>query len=455
MRVIVVGGGTVGVEICTKLAEKEHDVVLIEKDPQKLDKIAKNVDAMLIEGDGVSLSTLKKAGVEEAGLLIAVTEVDEVNMIASMMAKRCGVKKTVARIRNPEYTDETMSFTNDQLGIDIIINPERVAALEIAKIIKAPNVKGIEYFSGGKVQMVGLTVEEESPIANSRIKNIKFPSDSNVVAIVRNNQEVVIPGGEDMIYPGDVIYLLGEKGLLASLGTLTRHPDKKAENIMVIGGGRIGLELCKLLEGVKKHGFHVKLVEKDAKRCAFLTEELNKTLVLNGDGTNLKFLQEEDLEDVDVVVSVTGDDKTNLLSSVMSDRLGVSKTIVEIIKSDYEAVLDTMKVNAAISPRLLTAAQILKLTIESDVISMTILGNYKAEILELNVPADAPIVNKKLAKAKLPKGILVGAIVRKGRVITPGGQDSILPDDRIILFSMEECSNKVSKYFGGTKKTVI
>lgn len=448
MRVIIVGGGTVGIEICHKLSEKGHDVVLIEKNPKKTQNIAKNIDAMLIEGNGVSTKVLEEAGIKESSLLIAVTEVDEVNIIACLIAKRCGVGKTVARIRNnEEYINSSQVCTHDQLGIDIVINPERVTAMEMAKNIKTPNVKGIDYFAEGKIRMIGLVVEEKSPIANQQVKNVSFPYDSNIVAIVRETEEVIIPGGEDKICPGDEIYLLGDRNLLAGLASLTRHPEKTPENILVIGGGKIGLQLCKILEENKREGFKIKLVEEDEERCEELTEELSKTLVLNGDGTDLKFLQEEDLNQVDVAVSVTGDDKTNLLSAVMCHRLGVDKTIVEIIKSDYEAVLSTLKIESAVSPRLLTAAQILQLTTESQVISMTILENEKAEIMELYVPEKAPIVGKKLKNAKLPKGILVGAIVRNNEVITPGGKDKIIPHDRVILFVTSEYSHKVEKIF--------
>lgn len=447
MRVIVIGGGTVGTEISNKLSQKGHDVVIIEKNPRKTTNIAKNIDAMLIEGTGVSFKNLEEAGINQASLVIAVTEIDEVNIIACMLAKRCGVDKTVARIRNNEYFDGSQLFTHEQLGIDIAINPEKVTAMEMAKMIKTPNVKGVEYFADGKVRMIGLVVEEKSPIANQKVKEITFPYDSNLAAIARENDEIIIPGGEDIIYPRDEIYLIGDRNLLTGLGSLTRHPDKKAENILIIGGGRIGLQLCKILEENKKDGFNVKLVEEDAKRCEELTEELSKTLVLHGDGTDIKFLQEEDLDEVDVVVSVTGDDKTNLLSSVMCHRLGVEKTIVEIIKSDYESVLSTLKVDSAISPRLLTAAQILKLTTESQVISMTILENEKAEILELYVSETAPIINKKLKYAKLPRGLLVGAIVRGDQVITPGGNDKIFAHDRIIVLATRECTQKAEKAF--------
>ncbi len=450
MRVIVIGGGTVGVEIGHKLSEKGHDVVIIEKNPKKSENIAKNIDAMLIEGNGVSFKILEEAGINEAKIVIAVTEIDEVNIIACMLAKRCGVDKTVARIRNDEYVDGTQLFTHDQLGIDIVINPERIAAMEMAKFIKTPNVKGIDYFAEGKIRMIGIEVEEKSPIANQQVKNITFPFDSNIVAIIRENEDIIIPGGDDYIYPGNEIYLLGDINVLSGLSSLTRHPDKKPDNILIIGGGRIGLQLCKILEQNKKETFQVKLVEQDEERCEELTRELNRTLILHGDGTDLKFLQEEDLDEVDVMVAITGDDKTNLLSSVLCHRLGVDKTIVEIIKSDYELVLSTLKIDSAISPRLLTAAQILKLTTKSQVVSMKILKNDRAEILELNVPDTAPIIGKKLKNAKLPKGLIIGAIVRNGEIITPGGKDEILPRDRVIVFATKECTQKVEKIFAAS-----
>ena len=446
MRIIIVGGGTVGVELASKLTEKDQDVVLIEKQREKLEKISRNLDIMLVEGNGASFKVLEQAGVNQTDILIAVTEIDEVNIIACLLAKNYGVGKTVARVRNPEYTEENQLFTHDQLGIDIIINPEFVTAQEMAKMIRTPNVKGVEYFADGKVQMVGLTVETNSPIANKFVKDIDFPYSSNIVAILRSNEDAIVPSGMDKILPGDEIYLVGPEDLLSGLGGLTRRPDKKAQNILIIGGGRIGSQLCNILESYG-NGLKIKLVEKNYARCAELAEELSRTMVLQGDGTNLKFLREEDLKAVDVVVSTTGDDKTNLLSSVMTRKLGATRNIVEIIKADYEAVLDTLQVDTAISPRTLTAAKILKLIRKERVISMKILGNEKAEILELQVPQGSPIENKRLAQAKLPNGLLVGAIVRGDDIIIPGGKDVVKADDRVILFTTYKVSKEIDKFF--------
>ncbi|OWZ84990.1 Trk system potassium transporter TrkA [Natranaerobius trueperi] len=453
MRVIIVGGGTIGVELARKLSEKDQDVVLIEKSSEKISKISRNLDIMLVQGNGASFKILEQAGISQADLLIAVTEIDEVNIIACMLAKGYDVNKTVARIRNPEYTEGTQVFSHDQLGIDIIINPELVTAQEMAKMIRTPNVQGVEYFADGKVQMVGIIVEEKSPIAHKLVKDIDFPYSSNIVAILRGKKQVIIPGGTDEILPGDEIYLIGQKGLISSLGHFTRHPKKKPQNVLIIGGGRIGYQLCNILEKnmSRKNQMNIKLVEEDEKSCEQLVEDLNKTMVLKGDGTNLKFLQEEDLKDVDVVVSATGDDKTNLLSSVMSRELGADKTIVEVIKEDYEAVLDNMQVDKAISPRTLTAAKILQLIRDDIVISMAILGNEKAEITELIVPNNAPVANKKLIEAKFPRGILIGAIVRQDQIIIPGGQDVILPGDRVIIFATSKTNKLVDKYFSKPK----
>ncbi len=446
MEVIIVGGGTVGVELANRILEKGHDVVLIERSRTKLDKISRNLDVMFIHGNGASYKILEQAGVRTADLLIAVTETDEVNMISCMLAKSYGVEKTVARVRNPDYTEETHVFEHDHMGIDIIINPELATAQEIAKIIRTPNAQGIEYFADGKIQMVGITVEEDSPVANTQIKDIKFHQSSNIVAILRKNRDVIIPHGTDEILPGDEIYIIGERGLLSRMGAFTRRPDKKHQNILVIGGGRVGYHVCRILEKTG-NGMNVTLVEKDCQVCEDLAEDLSKTLVLTGDGTNLKFLQEEDLNVVDVMVATTGDDKTNLLSAIMSKKLGASRTIVELIKEDYEALLDTLQVDTVVSPRTITTAKILKLLRKEMVISMKLLGHEKIEVLELEVASNAPIVNKKLSETKLPQGVLIGAIVRNDQIIIPGGRDKIIPKDRVIVFVTSEKTEALQKFF--------
>lgn len=443
MRVIIIGGGQVGTELAGRLS-RDHDVVVIEKSASTARTIG-DMDLMVITGNGASIHTLEKAGIREAKLLIAVTEIDEVNIIACMLAKNYGVETTVARIRNTEYEEDYRVLTNEQLGIDIIINPERVAAQEIAKMIKNPNISEIEYYADGRVKITGFYIDEDSPSLNKKISDIRFPEGCIVCAIVKKSGDIIIPSGEDVVSLKDEMFLMGKTDIfdLPWFNTKeTRYPQK----IVIAGGGKVGLQLAVMLESEGKK-YHIRLIERDGGRGEEISDILNKTLVLQGDVTDINFLKEEEIGNADVLVAVTGDDEINLLSTLLADQLGVGVTISEVIRADYNIILNRIGIDRIISPRLLTAAQIMKLIRKGDVISMTILKEDKAEVMELFVSEKALIAKKRLMDANLPKGILVAALVREEEILIPKGEDIILAGDRIIVFYLTDLSLEVDKYF--------
>ncbi len=444
MQVIIIGGGEVGTELASRIS-KEHDVVVIEKNNQLAQKINASMDVMVITGNGASVRILEKAGINEAKLLIAVTEIDEVNIIACMLAKNYGVLTTVARIRNTEYADGSQVLTNEQLGIDFIINPERVAAQEIAKMIKTPNVSEIEYYADGKVQVLGYYMDEDSPYVNKRIQNMGLPDDCIVCAIVRQSGKVIIPSGNDKVKPDDEIYFLGKKDVFDT-PFLNSKKNHYPQTVVIAGGGRVGLQLAEFLENEGKK-YIVKLVDVDKDRCEEISTYLSRTLVLQGDVTDIAFLKDEEIARANVFVAVTGDDEVNLLSTLLADHLGVKVTISEVIRPDYNIILNSIGIDRVVSPRLLTAAQIMKMIRKGDVISLTILKEDRVEVVELIVSEKASICNKKLEDVNLPRGILVAAIVRGDQIIIPSGYHKIHAGDRIILFYVTELSGEVDKYF--------
>lgn len=450
MRVIIIGGGQVGTELARRLS-KGHDVVVIEKNSNMARKIEGLLDLLVITGNGASVSTLEKAGIREAKFLIAVTEIDEVNIIACMLAKKYGVGTTVARIRNTEYADGSQVLTSEQLGIDIIINPERVAALEIAKMIRSPNVSEVEDYVQGNVRVMGYFVDKDSPFTGKKIMEIDFPQGCIVCAIMRKPGEIIIPGGADEIRLHDEIYLLGKRD---AFETFWWNPGRKRypKNIVIAGGGRVGYQVAEILE--KKNKYSIKIIERNKDKCREIADLLNSTLVVQGDVTDISFLQEEEISRADVFVAVTGDDEVNLLSTLLADHLGARVTISEVIRPDYSLILDTIGIDRVVSPRLMTAAQIMKLIRKGDVISLTILREDKAEVVELIVPERAYVAHKRLKDIKLPPGILVGALVRDEDIYVPSGECKIYPGDRVVLFYLSQLSDEVDTFFSSEKKEV-
>ncbi|MEW5921045.1 MAG: Trk system potassium transporter TrkA [Bacillota bacterium] len=449
MRIIIVGGGGVGSALARLLSGENQDVFVIEKNPELVRNINEEIDVIVNYGNGASVIALEKAGIKNAEMLIAVTEVDEVNIVACMLAKKFNVPITVARVRNPEYYEGSSILTNEQLGVDIFINPERVAAYEIAKIIRTPNVGEVEYFAKGQIKMVSFTVDENAKLVNQPLHKLPLPKECIVAAIERKNGEFIVPGGNDLILPEDNVFILGKRWVLNDISWILQKKDSSTLQVVILGGGRIGFQVASMLESNRKNSCNVKLIEKDVDCCEEIASQLHKTLILQGDATDLSFLEQEEINDADVLVAVTGDDRTNILASVLAMQFGVKKTICEVINQEYISLFHTIGINHIISPRLLTAAQILKLIRKGEVISMSLIKDGKMEIVELNVPPDARVLNKKLQHAGIPKGILIGAILRKGSIIMPRGDDTILAGDHLILFTNPQMNNHLDRLFSG------
>lgn len=452
MRIIIIGGGQVGTELSSRLS-RDHDVVIIERDKDLANKLENELDVMVVEGNGASSTALEQAGIKEAGLLIAVTETDEVNIIACMLAKKYGVTKTVARIRNPEYDHDGSVLTNEQLGIDHVINPEAETAREIKKIIDFPGINEIEYYADGAVKMIGLTVKPDNPMINTPLKDLRLPQQMIIASIIRKDGEVLVPGGNDSFQAGDEVYLLAVRDSI-DIHTILERKERINRNIVIAGGGKVGFKLAELLENSLSLKTKVKLIEKNQERCQEIAAGLNRTVVLNGDVTNYNFLKASEIDKADVFVAVTGDDEINLLSTLMGKKLGAKHTVSEVVRPDYNIILKTIGIDRVVSPRVLTAARIMRLILKGQVVSLTILKEEKAEILEIILPKDAHVCGRELMNCGLPKGILVGAVSRGGKTFIPGGKDTLLPGDRIVVFSLHQRIKDIERLLAAPARSI-
>jgi len=444
MKTIIIGAGKVGFSIAQLLSTEGHDVVIIDHEEERLEVIDQILDVQVLQGNGSSCTVLESAGIKKADMLVAVTEMDELNMIACLLAKQYGVKTTVARVRNPEYT-ETPHFSPEALlGIDLIINPERVTALEIAQLIKNPAVTNVEYYANGRVEMVELIIGKDWPIAGTQLKSLDT-SKYVIVAIMRNHR-MLVPTGDNTIQAGDHIFVMSNTldmpEVIRSLGVLKR----KIENITILGAGRTGYYLAKTIED-QKIPVNIKIIEKRTKRAREVSEKLNNSLVINGDGSDLELLQAENTGQSDLFVAVTDDDKLNLLSALIAKNLGVKKTIAKIKRTDIMPLMEQIGIDVVLSPRILTAGAVLKYIRRGDIVSVKVLGEESAEMIELVAQPGAVAVDKKLYKIKFPPGSLVGAIVRGDEVIIPSGDNVIRAHDHLMIFSMPKSIHKVEKLF--------
>jgi len=446
VRAIVVGAGKLGYEIAKLLAAEDHDIVVIDQQEEALSEVTNNLDVLAIHGNGASPKVLERAGVERTDLLIAVAGPDEVNIIACLTAKRFGVPVCAARVRNSDYlAGDDPAFTHQQLGIDVVVNPEQAAALEIARLLKTPTATHVGYYAGGRVSLVRLKVEQDAPITRGPLRVVR-PQHCNVAAVVRGDH-IFIPDGNTTIQSGDKIYLVGRTGNFAAIRSLVGSPARPLREITIVGGGRIGFPLAQLLASGQRRGVEVKLIEKNPRRCSELAAALSGVLIICGDGEKLEVLREELVERSDALVAATNDDSTNLLATIAAKQLGVREAIVVLSREDYVPLAERAGADAAVVPRLITAATLLKLARRDEVVSLSLLEEGRAAAVELVVETGSRAAGQRLQDLRLAEGTVVGAVVRRDEVIIPKGDTLLLAGDHLVMFGTVEALDRAQSLF--------
>lgn len=451
VKVIIIGAGKVGYSIAQLLSSEDHDVVVIEQSQERQEILEENLDVQVICGSGSSTSVLEEAGVRKADLLLAVTEFDELNMVSCLLAKKYGVKTTVARIRNPEYLEVKGFSFKETMGIDLIINPERVTAIEIAQIVGHPEAVNVDYYAMGKVQMLELEVEKDSPLIGRRIKELDTTVPYNIICIERQ-QKIVVPRGDDVLELGDHLNIMARTVEMKEVEKMLGFHTPRVEHITILGGGRTGFYLAQILE-YQRPDLQIKIIEKDLARARKISQKLKHTLVIHGDGSDYQLLQEENVTSSDLFVAVTDDDKINVLCSLIARNMGVKKTVCQIKRAEVIPLVEQIGIDAILNPRMLTAAVILKYVRRGDIISVTIFGDDRAEMLELMAQPGAAAIDKELRQIKFPSGSVVGAVMREDKVIIPDGNFRIKANDRLMVFSILKSIHKIERLFHNGGKT--
>ncbi len=445
MTVVIVGAGKTGFQIAKMLAEARHNVVVIDSREEALREVCENLDVMTIHGNGASGKVLEDGALRNSDLFVAVTDSDEVNMVACMTAKRFGVKKTVARIRNPEYQELSgRDLSTKQLGIDVIISPEEAVAYEVFKFLRAPAATEVEYFADGKAQMLGFKVQDNSPIAGMTVAEAAITS-CTIGAILRDG-EVLVPHGGTRILTGDDIFIIGKTGVPTEMGWLVGTKDHAIRSVAILGGGRTGLLLAQYLEQHRKYIPVVRVIEHDEEVCHHLARELRHALVIRGDGAKPDLFHDESIKSLDAFVALTGQDQTNLLAGFMAKHAGVESIIIKLERDDYLPIASQMGIDAAVIPRMIVAGTILRLVHKVNVVSLTLLGEGNLEVMEISLPRTASICNKPLRHVDFPKGAIIGSVIRGDSVLIPRGNTILLPGDSIVVFAMPSVAPQLEAY---------
>ncbi len=440
MRIIVIGAGKVGYTLAEHLTQEEHDVTVIDKSDEVIEHCSGSLDVICLKGNGANAKVLLEAGVDKANIVIASTESDESNMLACLIAKRLGARYTICRIRDPEF-NESQTFLQNELGIDVAINPERATALEISRLLRYPFAGSIESFARGLVEMVEFRALEKDRIIGIPMKDLhqKIPGLPRILyAMVERNGSVIIPDGNFAILPNDKVFVSGDMVTITEFFRFLGRNNQKVRSVMVLGGGRISYYLSRI---VVPMGIHVTLFELNPEKARRLSELLPKVDVVLGDGTDQELLQEQGVSQADAFIALSNRDEENLLTALYASRSGVPKTIAKNSRMTYMEILNDLGLDSVISPPYITTSTILRYVRARENGSGThverlyrlIDGN--AEALEFIARKGDPYIGIPLKDLTSRKGSLVSVIVHQGKIIIPFGNDRIEEGDHVVVIS--------------------
>ncbi len=447
LHIVLVGLGRVGLYLAKVLSRENHNVVAIESDLPCCREAGEILDVQVLHGQGTDHRLLEMAGIRQADMMIALTGSDDQNIMACQMAARYGVRRKIARIRNPLFYENPPSFSLSQWGVDIAIQPEAETAKEIVLLIKRSAATDVLEFAENKVQLIGIRLDALCPVLNQTVQEVsrRFQEEAfRAVAILRNNK-TIIPTGHDLYLQRDQVFFMAKSESIPKIAALMGKSDEKLNRIMILGGGKIGRFTARLLEEEKD--LEIKLIESNPDKTQRLADELLRTLVIHGDGRNFDLLATEGILETDALVSVTDDEETNILTSLLAKHLGVTKTIALVSREEYLPIMAPIGVNAAVNINLITSNSILRLIRRGDVVSLAGLPGVDAQVVEYIVHAGAKVSKKPLSRIDFPNDAIVGAVTRGDRVIIPKGETKIQPDDHVVVFSLPRVLPDVEKLF--------
>ncbi len=439
MRIIVVGCGKVGQTIVKYLSQEAHDISVIDMDPAVAEDVSGQFDVLGVAGNGASYSVLQEAGVEDADLLIAATDSDEQNLLCCLFARKVGHCNTIARVRNPVYSQE-IGYIKEELGLSMTVNPEYAAAEEIARILRFPSAIKIETFAGGRAELLQFVIPSGSLLDGTALLDLPSKLGGRIlIGAVERGTEAVIPGGTFVLQAGDTVSMVSApsdaKKFFAKLGV----DIHRVGNAMIVGGGKIAFYLSRML---LNSGIRVKIVESDKARCEELADALPGALIIRGDGSDQEVLREEGIETCEAFVSLTGIDEQNIFMSLFAKQVNPkAKIVTKTNRINMDYILDKLELDSQIHPKDVTADMIVSYvrgmqnSIGSNVETMYNVIEDKVEALEFLIREKSPVVGIPLAQLSIKKNVLVASVIRQGRIVMPSGSTTIEVGDSVVIFT--------------------
>lgn len=450
MRIVIIGLGTIGKTVLKSLSGMDHTITIIDEDKDKVENLIERYDVFGVVGNGACLDIQREANMADADLAIALTNSDELNVFACLVAKKNGVKNTIARVRNPDYTKQIVDM-KDELGISMIVNPEKETAEEIFNLINLPSISQMEHFAKGKVLLVEIIADEGcSLIGETLISLSKKLKTKVLVCAVQRGNEVIIPSGNFMFEVGDRVHFTSDASSLRDFLAEARLEKSPFKNIMIVGGDKIGYYLAKELSTKR---FNIKLLESDRNRAEELADLLPRVTVIHGNGTQHDLLIEEGIEAMDAFVALTNIDEENMIVSMFANKMNVTKTITQIKSDELFKMLGELGIKNNVSPKKIVADKItsyiraLANSRGSNVLTLYRLVNNQVEALEFSARTDEKFYNKPLKELKTKQNCLIACIIRAGSVIIPDGNSQIKLGDNVIVVTTHQNFDDLTDVF--------
>ena len=445
MKIVIAGAGDMGTHLSKMLSGNGHDLTVVDVDPKALVEVGNLVDVVTVEGDTTQFSVLRRAGVRKCDLFIAVRSVENDNILSAVMAKQLGAKKAIARIDSKEYLEPNSKEIFIDMGIDYLFYPEQIAAHEVINLLGHTSSTEYVDFAGGKLSMVAFRLELTSPLLGRSVidaDNEDEDLEYRVVAIVRGSK-TIIPTADDRFEEEDMVYAISRNSATHRVVELSGRREVEIRNMMILGGSRIGVRIANELQ----NDINIKLVDYNADKAFHLAERLDKTLIINEDGRDTEAMMEEDLAGMDAFVAVTGRSETNILAAMLAKRMGVKKVIAEVENINYISLAESIGVDTIINKKLVTASNIFRFTMTSEVQAIKCLTGSQAEVMEFIVKPNSPATKHKIRDLGLPDDSIIGGVVRGDRVFIAVDETQINAYDRVVVFAMPEAVMRVAEFF--------
>jgi trk system potassium uptake protein TrkA len=449
MKILIAGGGEVGYLIAQRLIREGNEVTLVEADQRRYEFLDGSLDARVVHGSAASIRVLREAGIQNSEMLIAATTVDEVNLLACLIAQvESSVRYKLARIRTHEAEEWRRICHQAGIAIDLVIHPESEIVHRIMPVLRLPGVSDIRDFAGGRIKLFGMNVENDSWLAGKTMEELQRqgPPRNSLIAMIFRGSQVIIPRGGDRLEAGDHVYVVTTEGELEdALRFMGVHAQQSVDRVFIVGGKQVGIRLAQTLE---RRGKSIKLFEQDAQRCLKISQLVKDTVIVNGDGTDEATLLEENIDGVDAFVALTNDDEDNIIACLLARKLGARKVVALINRLNYLVMAQRLGINTTVSPRLVAVDRTLRFIRKGGVVSVTTFRQEEAEAIELVAPAGSRYVGKRLRDLRFPEGAIVGAVARPGgEAVVPRGDGVIEAGDRVIFFALERVVPKLESAF--------